>query len=219
MNAMRTIGRTLQRLLKSNPVLFVAGLLIGSVVTGALLAGSLDPPSAAVDGFGAPKSTGATYPAWDKDLPANDTGDACNSSRFTCVLGGVAVLDNETGLVWERTPSSTLRLWGTSSGSLFDCANSFTGGQWGWRLPSVHELASLLDSSVTPPLPLGHPFSNVDTTINFGYQAATTFGDNDLQNWVVTFNNTITRVSVDGKASATRLSWCVRGGSPALDRY
>src|SRR5262245_56889752 len=46
-------------------------------------------------------------PNWDKNLPANDPGGACpaSSSRFTCVFGGAAVRDNETGLVWEQSPT------------------------------------------------------------------------------------------------------------------
>src|SRR2546425_6865333 len=50
-------------------------------------------------------------PTWDKVLPADNTVDPCNSSRFKCVMGGAAVRDNETGLVWEKEPSPTLQLW------------------------------------------------------------------------------------------------------------
>src|SRR5438094_6643646 len=32
---------------------------------------------------------------WDKKLSATDGGDPCNSSRFTCVLDGAGVRDNQ----------------------------------------------------------------------------------------------------------------------------
>ena len=38
------------------------------------------------------------------------------------------------------------------------------GGTKGWRLPSVAELASLVDpANSNPALPTGHPFSNVQS--------------------------------------------------------
>src|SRR6266581_4918373 len=82
--------------------------------------------------------------AWDKTLPANDPGGACpsNSSRFTCVMGNAAVRDNETGLVWEQSPATTTHTWAAAR---FQCTDRTVGGRKGWRLPSVHELASLVD--------------------------------------------------------------------------
>src|SRR5437870_5833902 len=50
-------------------------------------------------------------PTWDKVLPADNNVDPCNSSRIKCVMGGAAVRDNETGLVWEQEPSPTLQIW------------------------------------------------------------------------------------------------------------
>src|SRR5439155_21415854 len=104
--------------------------------------------------------------AWDKTLPANDPGGACpsTSSRFTCVMGNAAVRDNETGLVWERSPETTLNTWSVAR---FTCAKKAVGGRKGWRLPSFAELSSLMDPSVPEPdlmLPPGHPFLNVQTT-------------------------------------------------------
>ena len=91
---------------------------------------------------------------WDKKLP--------NTSRFTVLtdFGGAAVRDNETGLVWEQSPEAKTENW---SGARFHCTRLTTGGRKGWRLPSVHELASLVDPSVAPgpTLPAGHPFTNV----------------------------------------------------------
>src|SRR5882762_4645365 len=42
-------------------------------------------------------------PAWSQALPA--------AVRFVRVLGGVAELDTETGLVWEQSPSSSQFTW------------------------------------------------------------------------------------------------------------
>src|SRR5262249_14464349 len=98
---------------------------------------------------------------WDKALPANDPGGPCpnSSSRFTCVLGGAAVRDNQTGLVWEQTPAPSYHTWiqlgsGYGPSARQECTLRKTGGQRGWRLPSVHELNSLVDpTQQTPALP------------------------------------------------------------------
>ena len=152
-------------------------------------------------------------PVWDKRLSANDSGDPCNSSRFTCVLGGEGVRDNETGLVWERSPDFVnFRPWRSG---VQHCANRITGGRMGWRLPSAHELTSLVDPTIPDPgprLPLGHPFANVlsafywSSTANASDQA-TVLGVNLREGTVV----------ADGK-SGTNLSWCVRGAGP-IDAY
>src|SRR5437773_2428120 len=55
-------------------------------------------------------------PTWDKVLSADNPADPCSSSRFKCVMGGAAVRDNETGLVWEKEPSPTLQIWPNARG-------------------------------------------------------------------------------------------------------
>jgi hypothetical protein len=56
-------------------------------------------------------------------------------SSFSCV----AVLDRETGLVWEQTPDSTAFTW---AAALDHCTMLLDGGKLGWRLPTDEELGS-----------------------------------------------------------------------------
>jgi hypothetical protein len=94
---------------------------------------------------------------WDQALPA--------AQRFVVLaaFNSDAVLDRETGLVWEKSPAVTPHTW---SNARFHCANRNVGGRKGWRLSSFAELSSLVDPSVAPPgptLPPGHPFMNVQS--------------------------------------------------------
>lgn len=146
-------------------------------------------------------------PAWDKTLPANDPGGPCpsNSSRFKCVMVGAAVRDNETGLVWEQSPGTTPLTWGDAQ---FQCNNKKVGNRKGWRLPTIQELASLIDQTalVSPTLPAGHPFSNVTSG---AYWSATSDAGNTGNAWDVRFHNG--NVFPDDKA-LDLFVWCVRGG-------
>src|SRR5215467_8710619 len=82
--------------------------------------------------------------------------------RVLAAFNNEAVLDRETGLVWERNPSIQPMTW--PNARLF-CAQKAVGGRGGWRLPAFFELASLVDPSVQTAgvlrLPSGHPFMNV----------------------------------------------------------
>lgn len=83
------------------------------------------------------------------------------SERFELVLDGEAVLDKQTGLIWERSPDTTERNWPSACDC---CSAKEVGGRKGWRLPTVEELGSIVDKSQGPPtLPSGHPFSNVQS--------------------------------------------------------
>src|SRR4026209_1157375 len=101
---------------------------------------------------------------WDRKLPS--------ASRFTILsaFGDAAVRDGETGPVWEKTLETTEVSWTDARAA---CANKDVGGRKGWRLPSISELASLVDPSMRTgnTLPLGHPFTNVQMDV---YWSATT---------------------------------------------
>jgi uncharacterized protein DUF1566 len=138
-------------------------------------------------------------PTWNAILPAE--------SRFKLVMGNAAVLDRETGLVWEQSPDTTPFRWGDISFELF-CNDKAVGNRKGWRIPTIQELASLVDPSVPlpgPTLPTGHPFNNVRRG---SYWSANSANDTSSA-WSVTFDDG--SVFFANKFSGFSL-WCVRGG-------
>lgn len=127
-----------------------------------------------------------------------------------------AVLDKNTGLVWEKSPTTTVATPEQWFLARVTCATIKTvGGQKGWRLPSMPELSSLVDPSVAsggPTLPPGHPFLNVQNTF---YWSATTNAENSTVAWLVDFGTG--NVGGSGKTNSFQV-WCVRGGMNA-DQY
>jgi hypothetical protein len=101
-------------------------------------------------------------PDKNKTLPANDGElDGCNSSRFKCVMGGEAVQDNQTGLIWARNADIVNKPLPWKEAMEF-CQNLEIANRKGWRLPTKEEFISILDTSQSnPALPDGHPFNNV----------------------------------------------------------
>jgi len=145
-----------------------------------------------------------SLPTWSQALPAAD--------RFQIIMHYAGVLDRETGLVWERVPDLETRTWLTAR---LSCINKDVGFRKGWRLPSIQELESLVDTSVPIPgpiLPAGHPFINVKSSI---YWSASTYADAPTLAWGVPFGSP--GGGPDSKANAHYV-WCVRGGGP-LDNY
>lgn len=76
------------------------------------------------------------------------------------------VLDKETGLIWPRNPTA---IAGASPFTWLDantrCREIKIVNRIGWRLPTVEELSSLVDTKphapTMPALPVGHPFIGV----------------------------------------------------------
>ena len=139
---------------------------------------------------------------WDQTLPA--------ATRFVVLsdFANAAVRDNETGLVWEKSPEATDAIW---TDAALICVNKKVGDRKGWRLPSIPELASLIDPTVTSPglkLPVGHPFTNIQLSQAKGYWSATTMAANAALAWHVFFDNGA--VTGNGKL-VTDFVWCVRG--------
>jgi hypothetical protein len=146
------------------------------------------------------------FPSWNQQI---------NSPKRFIVLaafGGAAVLDLETGLVWEQSPETapnptTLQTWLEAQSS---CNTRNVGGRKGWRLPTLQELASLVDQTQSSPaLPSGHPFSNVQSIL---YWSATTDASDTSEAWGVGFTNGGVGSADKSDVNNKKHVWCVRGG-------
>lgn len=155
-------------------------------------------------------------PSWDQQLPI--------PTRFIVLsnwvdanfpTGGAAVLDRETGLVWERSPDTTRYPWEDAHSH---CNNLRVGQRLGWRLPAVQELATLFDPSLPTvdagiKLPAGHPFMNVQSE---SYWSANTGATPDTAwSFFSRFASTNSNLQ-KGPNFQGALAWCVRGG-PGVD--
>ena len=169
----------------------LAVLVVPVGYAGVAITGSLEPPAS-------PRSTMKTLnqipPTWSLKL---------GEERFELVLDNAAVLDKETGLVWEKSPDTTRSNW---SEAISYAYIKNVGGRKGWRLPTVEELASLVDTTQSDPsLPSGHPFTNVPSA----YWSSTTDVHGSSLAWAVGFYDGY--VGTDGKSTNYSV-WCVRGG-------
>jgi hypothetical protein len=187
---------------------FALAFAVALLLPGLSIAGSLEPPSNAVDQSGNPVSTMKTLdqipPTWSQKLPCDTT--AC--PRFEIVMDGVGVLDKETGLVWQRYPYNFNNDWEYAVWFCDGGVSPGFGGRGGWRLPTMQELASLVDATQTnPALPSGHPFEGVSW--GFYWSATAKVSDpNSIKG--VNMGNGLREIH--DKGSTSYHWWCVRGG-------
>jgi len=91
--------------------------------------------------------------------------------RFTEQVNGI--FDRLTGLTWARHGDLTGGpiSWQQALDAVLEWKKSGTDSLSPWRLPTINELLSLVDCSThTPALPLGHPFTGIQS----GYWSSTT---------------------------------------------
>jgi len=155
----------------------------------------------------APLAMAGSFPTWSDQIRG--------SGRFKALIdfGNAAVLDKETGLVWERSPSAATF---NQSSAILHCNQLTVGGRLGWRLPGAQELATLYDpgnAGGNPDLPAGHPFAGVVSAEYWSATYSTDFANSDA--WIVDFSGA-NGVVTHFLKSDTFHAWCVRGG-PGLD--
>jgi hypothetical protein len=163
---------------------------------------------------------GTAWPAWDQKL-ACDSSSTCPRFIVLSKWNSEAVLDRETGLVWERSPDAPVNpLDGLFGRTWFEahshCMHSNVGDRLGWRLPTVQELTSLIDQSVPrpgPTLPPGHPFNVTSTgTGTTAYWSATSYALNPTYAWGATLSGAPNINFFEKARPGFPVAWCVRGG-------
>lgn len=139
-------------------------------------------------------------------------GVQVQASRFQILeeYRGEAVLDNDTHLIWERSPSSAETAWANAS---LRCAFAVTGGRLGWRLPSFFELMTLVEpgpptATSKPSLPAGHPFRGVRAD---SYWTTSSQDSEPANAYAVDF---LRGDLTPQRKNRTHAGWCVRGGTP-----
>ena len=85
--------------------------------------------------------------------PIPDTGDPseriCNPHSYTDLGNGI-IKDNVTGLMWQKATATGTYTW---QQAVDYCNNLSLGGYTDWYLPTILELSTLVDSSISFPGP------------------------------------------------------------------
>jgi hypothetical protein len=150
-------------------------------------------------------------PIWE--IPGAAWVDNPPNRRFAICSGASspsddAVLDKETGLVWERSPATDKK---ALSSAIVYSTTKVAARCKGWRLPALEEMLSLVDPSANnPTLPAGYPFLNLQLdyfywSLSKGLPVA---GDLNLV-WGYNFGNADTSCILIPSSCYT---WLVRGG-------
>jgi hypothetical protein len=120
-----------------------------------------------------------------------------------------AVVDKETGLIWERDPNQNGNLPWAQARQV--CLNKSVHHKKGWRLHSITELTGVWDPFIVQP---ASPFIGIccktfwSSTVDAS--APTT------QAWTMDTANGFTRIT---PLSDNMGIWCVKGESPSLQQY
>jgi hypothetical protein len=178
-------------------VMAVAVAITAPILPSVVNAGTLDPAAAPAPTM---RTLEELKPAWNRIIPADQ--------RFVDALDGNAVLDKETGLVWDKSPDTNAVSWHDAMAA---CFTKRKGERLGWRVPTLDELASLLDTTqmTAPHLPEGNPFSNVQ---NGSYWTSTVDADDSIYAFRVSTVTGVDAKSIGALKTTSSYVWCVRSG-------
>lgn len=122
------------------------------------------------------------------------------TGRF--LVGQETARDTRTGLVWQRAYGASAN-WNAAAAY---CSQLTADGSQGFRLPTVGELAGLIDPDATSAPTLVEP-SLFPTATNLDYWTSTASASTSGSHWSVSLNSGITSISADATSLYVR---CVR---------
>jgi hypothetical protein len=163
--------------------------------------GSLDPSTIPAPTM---KTLDEIPPTWSQALP--------DAQRFELVLEDAAVLDKQTGLVWERTPNTAKYDW---KGAISHCTQLEVGHRKGWHLPTIEQLMSLGSADLfNVAFPYGDGRVNLwSVTTNFyAPQSAWALGGSMFAPAVLVDKTSDIVVHPSGGGVDCYYAWCVRDG-------
>ena len=100
-------------------------------------------------------SSSITCPAEGEDFYGQDAQhtSTCTAQSFTAGTGAQAgtVIDNNTGLVWEQSPSENEYTWDDAHNHCDDLNSANYGGKNNWRVPNPLEFMTIVDNSTYNP--------------------------------------------------------------------
>jgi hypothetical protein len=159
----------------------------------------LDDLQQAVDNLPGALGPCEVRPVWGQTYATAD--------RFVPVFGGVAFCDKATGLVWDGSSNPATQV--NSQNAISNCLNRTVGGQQGFHLPLIEQLASLtplLANDLNSATGDG-PFTGVQPA---GYWSATTYASDPADGLSVGFGSGT--VGASPKGNVNHHVWCARGG-------
>ena len=164
-----------------------------------------DDGDAGCEPIGAPNA----WARWVMPNPA--TSGLPNPARYTVSDGGNEVVDEITGLIWQRTADPGSYTWDAAKQA---CACLTIDGAAGYRLPSRIELVSIADWTQAPSIDVA---AFPGTPPESFWTSSVLAGDPGL-GWLVSFDTGFATYGDMGYAYRAR---CVRGGvtTGPVERY
>jgi len=139
----------------------------------------------------------AATPDYARCVRGNGSGESFNDHAVPppnqySVLSADEVKDNYTGLIWQRDGNASALLSGDEATSY--CGSLALGGRNDWRLPSVRELATLVDEALVAPAINRAMFPNTHfgARSNNWYWAYGGVRNNASAHWALNFDDGFT---------------------------